>query len=57
MVLNYVLVIHERFAIAKARNNKNISDFIVIDGAEGGTGAAPVEFADNIGMPMKRPTD
>ncbi len=28
-------------------------DFIVVDGAEGGTGAAPVEFADNVGMPMR----
>lgn len=28
-------------------------DFIVIDGSEGGTGAAPEEFTDHIGMPMK----
>ncbi|MGZ3367135.1 MAG: glutamate synthase-related protein, partial [Caulobacteraceae bacterium] len=28
-------------------------DFIVIDGAEGGTGAAPTEFADHIGAPMR----
>jgi glutamate synthase domain-containing protein 2 len=27
-------------------------DFIVIDGAEGGTGAAPVEFPDHVGMPL-----
>lgn len=27
-------------------------DFIVIDGAEGGTGAAPVEFVNRVGMPM-----
>lgn len=27
-------------------------DFIVIDGAEGGTGAAPPEFTDNVGMPL-----
>lgn len=27
-------------------------DFIVVDGGEGGTGAAPVEFSDSIGMPM-----
>ena len=27
-------------------------DFIVIDGKEGGTGAAPVEFADHLGMPL-----
>lgn len=29
-----------------------IPDFIVIDGAEGGTGAAPLEFADSVGMPL-----
>lgn len=27
-------------------------DFIVVDGAEGGTGAAPVEFVNRVGMPM-----
>lgn len=27
-------------------------DFIVVDGKEGGTGAAPVEFADHMGMPL-----
>jgi len=30
-----------------------LPDFIVIDGAEGGTGAAPVEFVDHLGMPMR----
>ncbi|UWR22705.1 FMN-binding glutamate synthase family protein [Sulfitobacter sp. S190] len=29
-----------------------IPDFIVVDGAEGGTGAAPLEFANHVGMPM-----
>ncbi|MDB5203329.1 MAG: FMN-binding glutamate synthase family protein [Ferruginibacter sp.] len=29
-----------------------IPDFISIDGSEGGTGAAPLEFTDNIGMPL-----
>lgn len=27
-------------------------DFIAIDGAEGGTGAAPLEFTDSLGMPL-----
>ena len=41
------------FGIAKAMKEKNIyPDFIVIDGSEGGTGAAPVEFTDHVGMPM-----
>ncbi|WP_285009290.1 FMN-binding glutamate synthase family protein [Pedobacter faecalis] len=29
-----------------------IPDFITIDGAEGGTGAAPVEFSNHVGMPL-----
>ena len=28
-------------------------DFIVVDGTEGGTGAAPLEFMDHIGMPLR----
>jgi glutamate synthase domain-containing protein 2 len=27
-------------------------DFIIIDGSEGGTGAAPAEFEDHVGMPL-----
>lgn len=30
-----------------------IPDFIVVDGGEGGTGAAPVEFSDHVGTPMR----
>lgn len=29
-----------------------IPDFITVDGSEGGTGAAPLEFTDHIGMPL-----
>lgn len=43
----------EFMAIVKAMiEEDNYPDFIVIDGAEGGTGAAPVEFMDSIGMPL-----
>jgi glutamate synthase domain-containing protein 2 len=28
-------------------------DFIVVDGKEGGTGAAPLEFLDHVGMPLR----
>ena len=28
-------------------------DFITVDGAEGGTGAAPLEFSDGVGMPFE----
>jgi glutamate synthase domain-containing protein 2 len=43
----------EWFGIAKAmRESGVLPDFIVIDGAEGGTGAAPAEFIDHVGVPM-----
>ena len=43
----------EWFGIAKAMQKTEIyPDFIVVDGSEGGTGAAPVEFTDHMGMPM-----
>lgn len=28
-------------------------DFITVDGAEGGTGAAPIDFSDHVGMPWE----
>ncbi len=43
----------EWFGIAKAMHETGIlPDFIVVDGAEGGTGAAPAEFIDHVGVPM-----
>ncbi len=30
-----------------------VADFIVVDGAEGGTGAAPLELIDHVGVPMR----
>jgi len=44
----------EFMAIAKAMIKTGIvPDFIVVDGKEGGTGSAPIEFADHIGMPLQ----
>lgn len=44
----------EFFAICKAMLVTGITpDFIVVDGAEGGTGAAPVEFCDHVGTPLQ----
>jgi len=40
-------------AICKAMLEEGITpDFITVDGAEGGTGAAPVEYSDHVGMPL-----
>ena len=44
----------EFMAIVKAMLETGVTpDFIVVDGAEGGTGAAPTEFSDHIGAPMR----
>jgi glutamate synthase domain-containing protein 2 len=44
----------EFLAICKAMLQTGIyPDFIVVDGNEGGTGAAPLEFMDHLGMPMR----
>ena len=44
----------EFLAICKAMLETEIyPDFIVVDGKEGGTGAAPLEFADHLGMPLR----
>ena len=45
---------HEVFALVKAMRETGITlDYIVVDGAEGGTGAAPVEFSNRVGMPLR----
>ncbi len=44
----------EFFGIVKAMLATGIvPDFIVVDGGEGGTGAAPVEFSDHVGTPLQ----
>ncbi|MFD8572099.1 FMN-binding glutamate synthase family protein [Streptomyces sp. NPDC059639] len=40
-------------AVCKAMLAEGVTpDFVIVDGAEGGTGAAPLEFADHLGMPL-----
>ena len=44
----------EFLAICKAMlETQIIPDYIVVDGKEGGTGAAPQEFLDHVGMPLR----
>jgi len=44
----------EFFAICKAMIKTGVMpDFISVDGGEGGTGAAPLEFSNSVGMPYK----
>jgi glutamate synthase domain-containing protein 2 len=43
----------ELLAICKAMLAEDITpDFIVVDGSEGGTGAAPLEYEDHVGVPL-----
>ncbi|MGH3624070.1 MAG: FMN-binding glutamate synthase family protein [Sciscionella sp.] len=40
-------------ALCKAMlEESSTPDFIVVDGSEGGTGAAPLEFVDHVGVPL-----
>lgn len=44
----------EFLAICKAMIETGIKpDFIAVDGGEGGTGAAPLEFSNSVGMPLR----
>ncbi len=44
---------HEFLGIVKAMMATGITpDFITVDGGEGGTGAAPLEFSDSVGTPL-----
>ena len=44
----------ELFALGKAMVATDLlPDFITVDGAEGGTGAAPIEFSDHLGVPLR----
>jgi glutamate synthase domain-containing protein 2 len=44
----------EFYAICKAMLETGITpDFITVDGGEGGTGAAPPEFSDHMGYPLR----
>ncbi|GGA12410.1 FMN-binding glutamate synthase family protein [Blastomonas marina] len=48
---------HEVMAIGKAMLETGITpDFITVDGAEGGTGAAPLELSNSVGMPLREGT-
>lgn len=45
---------HEVLAMVKAMLATGITpDFITVDGAEGGTGAAPLELSNSVGMPLR----
>jgi glutamate synthase domain-containing protein 2 len=44
---------HEFLAICKAMIAEGVTpDFIIVDGSEGGTGAAPQEYEDHMGTPL-----
>ena len=44
----------EWFGVVKAMVETGMTpDFVVVDGSEGGTGAAPLEFTDHVGVPLR----
>ena len=44
----------EFIAIVKSMvDSGKVIDFVTVDGSEGGTGAAPVEFAMHLGSPLR----
>ena len=44
----------EFLSICKAMvETQTYLDFITVDGGEGGTGAAPIEYSDHVGMPLR----
>ena len=44
---------HEFLAICRAAVEAgDAPDYVLVDGAEGGTGAAPLEFSDHVGTPL-----
>lgn len=44
----------EFLSICKAMvQTQTFFDFITVDGGEGGTGAAPIEYSDHVGMPLR----
>lgn len=44
---------HELLAMCKAMVDEGVTpDFIIVDGSEGGTGAAPLEYEDHVGTPL-----
>ena len=44
---------HEFLTICRAMHETGIlPDFITVDGSEGGTGAAPLEFSNSMGFPL-----
>jgi glutamate synthase domain-containing protein 2 len=46
--------VDEWFSIVKAMHSTQITpDFITLDGSEGGTGAAPLEFSNSVGTPLE----
>lgn len=46
------LVFFEELAILMSQDKERGIDFITIDGGEGGTGAAPLAFADSVSLPF-----
>ena len=52
-VVGAVSFFEDLFLLINERDISDAPDFITIDGADGGTGAAPMSLMDNMGMPLR----
>ncbi len=53
MVVGNACFFDDLFKAVQRRGSAAAPDFITVDGAEGGTGAAPMSLLDNMGMPLR----
>jgi glutamate synthase domain-containing protein 2 len=53
MVIGAPYQVDELMSVIASRGIESAPDFITIDGAEGGTGAAPMPLMDSVGMSLK----
>jgi glutamate synthase domain-containing protein 2 len=53
MVLGSHVWLNQLCEEIKRRGIKSAPDFITVDGAEGGTGAAPLSLMDDVGLPLR----
>jgi len=52
-VIGHIRFLEDLLDEINKRGHESAPDFITIDGGDGGTGAAPMELMDNVGLPLR----
>ena len=52
-VISSSVWLDELLSLIRSRGEQSAPDFITVDGAEGGTGAAPMPLIDDMGLPLR----